>query len=154
MKKILILSVFCITALLSACHQEKSEAVFQDNQGQTIQFSKLHGKWIFINYWATWCHSCMAELPVLNQFYKNNKNNNIIILGVNYDGLPNSKIMIVVKNLQIQFPVLLENPDTALKLADVAVVPTTFVINPSGQLVKTLLGPQTLLTLNQAMKNP
>ncbi|EKD91699.1 MAG: thiol-disulfide oxidoreductase [uncultured bacterium] len=154
MKKILvIIFVFCLI-FLTACHQKnKTEFVFQDSQGQNIRFSTLKGKWIFIHYWATWCHTCLEELPVLNQFYANTKNTNIIIFGVNYDDLPNSQLMTDIKKLQIQFPVLLGNPNTVLKLTDVTAVPTTFVINPTGKLVKTLLGPQTLASLNHAMKN-
>lgn len=151
MKRFFLIILFCFITLISACHK-KSEMAFQDNQGQVIQFSKLKGRWIFINYWATWCHACVEELPMLNQFYMANKDKNVLVFGVNYDGLSNDQIMNTIKNLKIQFPVLLGNPEDTLNLGVISVVPTTFVINPNGKMVKTLPGPQTVVTLNQIIQ--
>lgn len=147
-KKILI-SLFISISLLGC---SKQHATFVDTQGNKIDFSALQGKWIFINYWATWCHPCMAEIPQLNQFYQSHKNK-VIVLGVNYDSLSNDALNNAIKKLNIHFPVLTQNPEKILSLDESGVVPTTYVFNPQGHLVKTLLGPQTQTSLNNVIKD-
>lgn len=144
---ILFFASFCLTA----CHH-LSDQKFLDNRGQIVQFSKLQGKWIFINYWATWCHACSAELPVLNAFYQYEKTQSVVVIGVNYDGLSMDALEATVRQLGIRFSVLLANPAHVLHLPPIGVVPTTFVINPDGKLVKTLEGPQTIATLRAVME--
>src|SRR5690606_19195791 len=139
---ILFLSIF----LLTSCSSKTTHAVLVDTAGKKMIFSSLQGKWVFINYWATWCHPCMTEIPVFNQFYQAHQKQ-VAVLGVNYDGLPSEKLVSVIKQLKINFPVLIENPAKILNLPDISVVPTTYVFNPKGKLVKVLLGPQTPASL-------
>jgi thiol-disulfide isomerase/thioredoxin len=144
MKKIIFLLITIF--LLTGCSSKTAHAVLVDSAGEKIIFSSLQGKWIFINYWATWCHPCMTEIPVFNQFYQAHQKQ-VTVLGVNYDGLSSEKLNAIIKKLNINFPVLLNNPAKILNLPDNSVVPTTYVFNPKGKLVKILLGPQTQATL-------
>lgn len=146
MKKIIIfiLSVF----ILTACSSASRSVTLTTSTGEKIPFSSLKGKWVFINYWATWCHSCRAEMPELNQFYQSNTKN-VALFAVNYDSLQSAALNQATQALKIHFPVLAENPAKSLNLPDTTVVPTTYVFNPQGKLVKTLLGPQTKTELEK-----
>ena len=62
-----------------------------------IDLNKIHKKVIILNFWATWCPPCRAELPMLNRFYKRNKKN-VLIIGINVNVLKNG-----VKNFVDQF---------------------------------------------------
>ena len=62
-----------------------------------IDLNKIHKKVIVLNFWATWCPPCRAELPMLNRFYKRNKKN-VLIIGINVNVLKNG-----VKNFVEQF---------------------------------------------------
>ena len=62
-----------------------------------IDLNKIHKKVIILNFWATWCPPCRAELPMLNRFYKKNKKN-VLIIGINVNVLKNG-----VKNFVEQF---------------------------------------------------
>lgn len=141
--------VMCCFFLLSACSQ--SEPVFYEISGKQIQFSHYHGKWVIINYWAKWCRSCIEEIPMLNAFYQQNKNS-VVVLGVNYDSLPAEDLKYLVKQLNIEFPVLQQDPGEYLKLGVITAVPTTIIINPQGKVVKSLLGPQTAVSLAKAIR--
>jgi thiol-disulfide isomerase/thioredoxin len=136
MFKTIILVV--MTCLLLAC----SKPVFHEDNGQILSIASLKGKWIFVNYWAGWCENCQQEVPELNKFYQNHKNH-AVVLAVNYDGLKNPQLKQAADRFHITFPVLQENPWKVFHLGMVDVVPTMFVINPKGQVVKKLLGPQT-----------
>ena len=126
-------------------------AVLQDMSGQKISFSDLQGKWVLINYWASWCQTCIDEIPVLNNFYEKNKNNNVALFAVNYDALPIDMQQKLIKQFDIRFPSLIKDPSNALQLGDIRGVPVTFVFNPQGQLSDTLYGGQTLNSLKDAL---
>ena len=127
MKRLLII---CFMALaMVAC--SNSHPTFHDNKGQAIRFSDLRGKWVIINYWATWCHSCIEEIPQLNAFYESHRDH-AIVLGVNYDMPAPTILDRDIKKLGIIYPVLTQDPRKFLHLTDAGVIPSTYLINPQG----------------------
>lgn len=125
-----------------------AQGVLQSMDNQEIPMSSLIGKWVFINYWASWCHPCVEEIPELNRFYEENKQN-IAIFAVNYDALPLTEQLQLIKQVGIKYPSLKEDPAETLQLGEIRGVPVTFVFNPQGKLVKTLYGSQTKHTLKK-----
>ena len=116
--------------------------------GQHIPFSTLRGKWVFIQYWASWCESCLAEISELNHFYAKQKQNNMALFAVNYDMLPVEMQSQLVLQYHIQYPTLVKDPAQSLKLGDIRGVPVTFVFDPEGHLSRTLYGKQTEKTFS------
>ena len=111
-----------------------------------IDLNKIHKKVIILNFWATWCPPCRAELPMLNRFYKENKKN-VLIIGINVNVLKNG-----VKNFVEQFDDGLAYPivhANILELQDyggISEVPQSFfimhhkiVFHWTGQLTSGLL---------------
>lgn len=145
MKNIIVRSVILIAALALSvgAYAAKSDKVFNDTQSHQVQLTKLKDKWIVVNYWASWCPTCMQEVPELNRFHEHNQNRNIIMLGVNYDHLPTDSLRQAVREANVSFPVLTEDPAEAWKLHGVVVLPTTFIINPEGKVVKKIIGTNT-----------
>ena len=121
----------------------QAEGLLQGINGQDISLSELRGKWVFINYWASWCHSCIDEIPELNRFYEDNRNNNIALFAVNYEMLPLDIQQQLIKKLDIRYPSLKRDPANDLQLGDIRGLPVTFVFNPEGKLINTLYGGQT-----------
>lgn len=139
----LVLSLF----FLSACSEPTA---MHESSGKLISQQFIHGKWLFVNIWAPWCHPCRDEIPALNAFYKKH-HNQVVVIGSDYD-LPAAKVLEGLKHqLNIGFPVLVEPPFPIFHIKQVGVVPTTFVINPSGQVVRQLVGPHTLVALEQTL---
>ncbi len=129
--------------------------LLQDLSGNKISFSELHGKWVLINYWASWCQTCIDEIAELNQFYKQSKNNNVVLYAVNYDALPLDMQQQLIEQFDIKYPSLQQDPARALRLGHIRGVPVTFVFNPEGQLSNTLYGGQTAESLSYVLaKNP
>ena len=118
-----------------------------DQPGGTLQLDRLKGQWVVINYWATWCKPCIHEIPELNDLAQLPA---VTVLGVNYDGVEGEQLARQVEQLGIAFPILTTDPASQLGLARPAVLPTTFVLDPQGQLRGTLVGPQTLQSLAAA----
>jgi peroxiredoxin len=133
-----------LVLLLLGC---KPTADLQDSQGNSLYLSAYKGKWLVINYWATWCHPCLNELPELNALYQQHKNT-LMVIGVNFDGLPNAEIRRFAQPLHLTFPLTSQFPLNKFGIKeDIASLPMTFLISPHGRLEKTVYGPQTQVRL-------
>ena len=102
------------------------------------------GAWRLVNYWAAWCSPCREEIPELNAF---NDATDVTVLGVNYDGVRGDALTELLRDFDIQFENLEEDPAAALGIPRPRVLPTTLVLDPQDHLVGILTGPQTQETL-------
>ncbi len=143
--------------LLTACFYSLfifsaySAPILKNMNGETILFSELAGKWVFINYWASWCGPCLDEIPVFNRFYEAHKKS-IALFAVNYDALPENKQATLIKKYNIRYPSLKEDPSGILNLGDIRGVPATFVFTPEGKFYDVLYGAQTQSSLNHILE--
>ena len=96
-------------------------------------------QWNVINYWAIWCKPCREEIPELNQL---NQIENVVVLGVNFDGKVGEALISAAGDLGIAFDII-DDPAAYLNISRPSVLPTTLVLSPEGTLVATLVGPQT-----------
>ncbi len=103
-----------------------------------------------VNYWAVWCKPCREEIQELNSF---DQHSEVTVLGFNYDQPKLATLIEQAQGLDIRFRVTQENPALLLlgKPWLPQVLPTTLLFSPSGQLVKTLRGPQTAATLAEQL---
>jgi len=142
----LLIATFISVVSPVAC----AEAWLHDEQDHSIAFSSLKGRWVFINYWASWCPGCVEEIPELNQFYAAHKDQ-VALFAVNYDGLPLWQQRRLMKEFKIKYPGLLQDPAQSLQLGDIRGIPVTFVFNPQGKLVTALYGGQTMDSLKKVL---
>lgn len=139
----------CLAALAllgNAC----TPADFTYADGSSGRFSDWHGDWVLVNYWAEWCAPCRQEIPELNALDADDSLN-VRVIGVNFDGLRDAELRDLVERMQIAFPVVIEDPNVPLGYERPGVLPTTFVIDPEGQVVDRLEGPQTHEMLEAAL---
>ena len=153
----LLCGVGCL-AWLSACRSPSLELyisaaddVSQNYLGPSISLAELKQKTVLVSYWATWCAPCKKEIPELNHLQKQAEKNNWAIIGVNYDGLKGEALEKAMKEMDIQFPVFVEDPSQILKLKPVEVVPVTFVLSQQLEKQQVLLGPQSMETFKKAL---
>ncbi|HIG41914.1 MAG TPA: TlpA family protein disulfide reductase [Gammaproteobacteria bacterium] len=132
------IAILSLSLLLISC----SKPDLLDSNGNGIFLNELNQKWLIVNYWATWCGPCIAEIPELNELSKQHEEL-ITLLGVNFDNPTAEEMAAQIKKMKIEFPVLSADPSEVLKFEIPQVLPTTFIFEPGGQLVKTLVGPQT-----------
>ncbi|STX50042.1 thiol-disulfide oxidoreductase [Legionella busanensis] len=143
--KILITGLFLLSVTASYA------AVLTTLNGEKIPFTSLKGKWVLINYWASWCQPCLDEIKELNQFYQLNKDK-IYLFAVNFDELSNHEQLGLIKKLNINYPSLAHDPRAMLKLGDLRGVPATFVFDPAGNFREALYGGQTINSLKKAIQ--
>ena len=102
-----------------------------DLSGQPVPLSSLKGQVVLINFWATWCIPCRAEMPAIQQAYNARKDQGFTVLAVNLNE-PVPDVQSYVTSLNVNFPVLLDAGDSISNLYRVRGYPTSFFIDRSG----------------------
>lgn len=150
---LLLLLLVCLG--LTACdhHPITNNVILHDDTGKIYLLNNYPGKWIIINYWASWCEPCFEEIPQLNAFYQRH-HNQVLLFGVNYEHLEPSRLAALASKMQINYPVLESDPAAIFAIGDVPNLPATYIINPAGKVVKTLYGKQTERSLSLALNLP
>ena len=141
--KIIFLSCFLLLFVLLGpvgCDSNKNQSSVQTVNGITFNLSDYKGKWVIINYWASWCKKCFEEIPELNAFYNAHKNDDIIVFGVNYDQIQGDSLKKLAERMGIQFPILTSDPAIMLGISHVPEIPTTYLITPEGKVKTQLIG--------------
>ena len=112
---------------------------FYDMKGITHKFSDYRGKWVLVNYWATYCPPCRAEVPDIEEFYRANKSK-FIVLGMDAGGTDDASIYAFKKEFDITYPLIPAQESTLLAFGFIMGIPTSFIISPKGEIVNTTVG--------------
>lgn len=108
----------------------------KDRDGERFNLEEARGQVVFINFWASWCPPCVAEMPDLGDLYQD-YGKEVVFLFVARD--QSSKVDTFMEKHNYQFPVYYENGLTPDLLYNVS-LPTTFIINKKGELVVAEVG--------------
>jgi thiol-disulfide isomerase/thioredoxin len=114
-----------------------------DMSGKTRSLEDYRGKWVVVNYWATWCPPCQEEIPDLIDFHDHHKDTDAVVLGVNFEDIGAEQLSTFVDSFLISYPVLRSEPLAATPLGSIPGLPTTFIIAPDGSPVARQVGPVT-----------
>ncbi|WP_027725051.1 thiol-disulfide oxidoreductase ResA [Tuberibacillus calidus] len=111
----------------------------KDLQGRTVHLKDLRGKGVMLNFWGSWCDPCKEEMPFINEAYKK-KVDGVEVLAVN---IRETKLVVqnFVDHNQLSFPVLLDTNGFVTDNYKVVPIPTTFLIDKNGKIVKILTRP-------------
>ncbi len=106
--------------------------------GTTTKLSDLHGKKVLLNFWATWCGPCQAEMPALERAHQQH-GSDVTIIGVNKDEDVDT-IRTFIKDVPVSFPLVLD-PDSVITYGyGVHNLPMSFFINTDGTINEVKLG--------------
>jgi peroxiredoxin len=111
--------------------------------GETVQLSDYKGKKVILNFWATWCPPCKAEMPHMQNFYEKNKGNDIEIVAVNLTSMDKGKTEIenFVKEYGLTFDIPLDEEGTIGAQYQAFSIPTSYIIDSKGIITKKIIGP-------------
>ena len=140
-----VMMVFLLASpnlLASVETEEPIDFTLQYLHGEEVSLSEFRGKWVVLNYWATWCSPCRKEIPDLSAL--NEARDDIIVLGLAFEDTDIESFDAFLEEFHLSYRILLVDvyappePFGAPK-----VLPTTIILNPLGYAVKTYLGPVT-----------
>jgi peroxiredoxin len=119
------------------------ELLTMDNQ--SIRLSDLRGQKVIVNIWATWCPPCRAEMPDMQAFYEQEKENGVTILAVNLIETEQSveSVDAFLKEFGITFPVVLDKGNQVSDQYQAISIPTSYVLDTQGVIQHKMIGPMT-----------
>jgi len=127
-------------AAASTVFAEPVDFVLPDLAGKERRLSEFRGKWVLVNYWATWCPPCLEELPELEVFHNEHQHRDAVVIGVNLEDIDLPRLKAFVEEQFISFPVLREKPGARTQLGVVPALPTSYLVSPDGELVARQVG--------------
>jgi thiol-disulfide isomerase/thioredoxin len=133
---ILGLLLLTFSQLLMAEPKISANFLLKDMAGIKHQLSQYKGKWVLVNYWATWCPPCLEEVPDLVNLYDYRKQKDLMILGVVFDYKDVKEVTAYVDDMLMSYPIILGDDAVTAQIGAAEVLPTTFIYNPQGELVK------------------
>lgn len=111
--------------------QLAQDFTLKSNQGNNIKLSELRGQVIMLNFWATWCGTCIKQLPILNKFHSQYKNKGFTVLSVNIEE-STKKAARISQKLNLKFPVLFDTFNHVSRYYDVSSIPVSILIDRDG----------------------
>jgi thiol-disulfide isomerase/thioredoxin len=111
----------------------------KDLEGKLISLEAHKGQVILLNFWATWCGPCRAEIPGLIEL-QNKYKDRLQIIGMVVDDDDETAIHDIMKSESINYPVALTTPQVRMAYGGITALPTVFIINPEGRVVQKHVG--------------
>jgi peroxiredoxin len=112
----------------------------QDLNGKSVSLAGLRGKVVILDFWATWCPPCVQEIPHFVELHEQYKDKGVEIVGISLDHAGISVVKAFVQKFQIKYPIMMTDGKVDKAFGPITNIPTTFVIDPAGNIRETYVG--------------
>jgi cytochrome c biogenesis protein CcmG, thiol:disulfide interchange protein DsbE len=109
-----------------------------DREGE-LTLSSLRGKAVVLNFWASWCIPCKEEAPFLEEVWRENRDDGLVVVGLDAKDFRRDA-RDFVRRYELTFPIVYDGPGSTLSRWGVTGFPETFVIDRQGKVVETFVG--------------
>ena len=156
---IIIITVIFITSaafLFSGCKvsgnvsTSDSDFTLNDLEGNPVSLSGFKGKIVVLNFWATWCPPCIAEIPDFVKVFNDFKDKDVQFIGVSNEDI--STLKSFAADYDINYPILIDDKNI-MTIWGIRAIPTTFVFDRDGQIVFKNVGMMTGEQIRNVIEN-
>jgi thiol-disulfide isomerase/thioredoxin len=121
--------------------------------GSKHNLNQYRGKWLVVNYWATWCPPCIVEMPELQSFHDEHVDKDAMVIGINSELISQDRLQTFLEDYFISYPIFVSKPAQQSELGLIPGLPTTFLVTPQGKVVARQVGPITQEMIEQFIHN-
>ena len=117
------------------------EIQLKDVFGNTVRLSDYRSNVVFLNFWATWCPTCVVEMPAMEKLHRRLKDKAFVMVAINLQESP-ARVQSFFEKLELSFISLLDSSGAVGSGFAVRGLPTTFVLDKKGRIIGKALGPR------------
>ncbi len=129
------------TAIAQGSLSDKaSSIILKDLNGKVIKLVDYKGKVILVNFWATWCPPCLAEIPEFIKWQKEYENKGLQIIGITYPPTNRAKVRTFVRKVKINYPILIGSKKTKALFDSGKNLPLMVIIDKEGNIKELIEG--------------
>lgn len=129
------MSVVVLAGVVHASAQQTApELSLKDIDGKTVKLSDYSGKVVLLNFWATWCAPCRTEIPDLIKTQREYQSQGLRIIGITYPPEDGSEVRRFVRELKINYPVVMGSKETKRAFTTSETLPLTVIIDREGKI--------------------
>lgn len=136
--RILALSLLLLTFCSTAAAQNDDAAtkapsiLLKDTRGRTLRLDSYRGKVVLLNFWATWCAPCRAEMPDLIKWQRQYGDNGLQVIGITYPPTELAQVRRFIRRLRVNYPVVIGSKETKTLFDAGETLPFTVIIDREG----------------------
>ena len=135
-----LLLIILPSAAIAQRAQKAPSLALKDLQGRDLRLSNYRGKVVLLNFWATWCPPCLAEMPDLIRWQREYRKQGLQVIGITYPPQRRREVRRFTKQLKVNYPVALGTRQTKALFDKGETLPLTVIIDRHGKVVELIEG--------------
>jgi len=128
-----IFLVIALPILVVGQAQQAPPVVLKDLSGRTVKLDMFKGKVVLLNFWATWCPPCRAEMPGLVEWQRQFQGKGLQVVGITYPPTRVRDVRQFTRRIKVNYPILLGSKETKLLFDSSETMPVTIIIDRNGR---------------------
>jgi thiol-disulfide isomerase/thioredoxin len=141
LRRVLFAAIIAFAPASSFAQEVKAPRLdLKDINGRVLRLSDYRGKVVLINFWATWCPPCRAEMPDLVKLQREHGKEGLQIIGVTYPPETTARVRRFARSLKVNYPIALGTREIKTRFSSEEILPLTVVINRNGKVSDIISG--------------